>query len=118
MQYIKSLCSNRLICYIGKLVFAHKLLLAFRCPFLHDLVGKINSNIGDGVAEIVIAAVACDIFLLILRYIYCGNITVPPENLKDVMQAAIEFHLPALASACKEHAKPSEVWIAEVKLNL
>jgi len=91
----------------GKVIFAHTFMLGLRCPFLHELVS--NNNMKGVDLELSVPVVAYDIFILILRYIYCGNITVPPENLTDVRQAAIEFQLLDLVSACKKHAKSVEV---------
>lgn len=90
----------------GKPIFAHKFMLAFRCPFLYGLLGKNITNVE--IEELSLPTITYDIFILLMKYIYCGNIILPPDIFAEVMQAAIELHLPNLVNACREHAKSVE----------
>ncbi len=124
---------------LGKQTYAHKFMLAFRCPYLHTLVQStlqnpivhipenVNSETNNNndnnnntskestnnnnnennnnvnminYVEVIIPNVPHDVFLLVLRYIYSGEIRIIVENVDQIWKVAQEFCLSNLEKTC------------------
>lgn len=88
----------------GKIIPGHKLILRLRSPhFAAMLASGMKEAQAD---EIVIPNVSAATFLLILRFIYCGDVSfVTPQNAIDILEASNFFKCDRLKAQCEDVLK-------------
>lgn len=116
----------------GKVIFAHKFILAFRCPYLYTLVQSVisnpskngtcnnnnnnnnttNSNVQSNeqhdaykCVEVSIPNMAYDTFITVLKFIYCGEARVEADTAPSIAQAAADLNLPSLLEKCQTYLR-------------
>jgi len=101
----------------GKTIYAHNFMLALRCPYLFTLVQSVNStntttttttsssnnNSNNSHREVTILNIPYDIFVVVLKYIYCGEIRINFQNASQLLQASVELNLANLTQACQSY---------------
>lgn len=91
-----------------KTVYAHTLMLALRCPFLHDLAIRSQAqNLQLG--EICITNIPYEVFMEVLKYIYCGKVSLKASQMVyHVQQAAVDLKMEGLEKACGDYLADSQ----------
>lgn len=117
----------------GKLIFAHKFMLAFRCSYLHTLVQSVISNpnvnntnnnnnnktnTSTECIEVNIPNVQYDAFVSILKFIYCGETRIDALSVPAVLQAAVDFSLPFVVEKCQSYLQGNIIGPLSISQNL
>eukprot|EP00026_Physarum_polycephalum_P004150 Phypoly_transcript_04167.p1 GENE.Phypoly_transcript_04167~~Phypoly_transcript_04167.p1 ORF type:complete len:650 (+),score=119.71 Phypoly_transcript_04167:246-2195(+) len=150
--------SDVLLNVSGKVIFAHKFMLAFRCPYLYTLVQSVisnpvnnanncnnnnnNNNINNNsnnnnnnnnntndksssnnekhdaykCVEVSVPNIAYDTFIIVLKFIYCGQVRIDVLTAPSIAQAAADLNMPSLLEKCQTYLSgnnPSPLAISE-----
>jgi len=108
-------------------------MLAFRCPYLYTLVQSVisnstcnndnnnnnNNNTNDNTTnvknnehheaykcvEVSVPNIAYDTFIIILKFIYCGEMRIEASTASSIAQAAADLNLPNLLEKCQTYLR-------------
>jgi len=76
----------------------HKVLLLCNEQFLQCDFG---SNVSDKTSEISLSDIDFDTFRQIKAFFYCCDLDLTPQNVFDVLKAALKYHISGLANICE-----------------
>lgn len=76
---------------------AHSAVLYVRCPYFRKLLERVGHWPKGTKHRIAITGIGVDVFLALLRFLYCGVTELQPADLLPLLAACYEFELFALA---------------------
>ncbi|KAL9646986.1 hypothetical protein ABK040_013842 [Willaertia magna] len=84
-----------------EIISAHKCILAARCPYFYNMFTlgfkETNSSSNDPIKK---PNISSNVFREVLRFLYCGKVTISSSNVVPLIEAAGEMELPSLKKLC------------------
>ncbi|KAG8176022.1 hypothetical protein JTE90_025349 [Oedothorax gibbosus] len=90
-------CSDINLIYQGTVFSVHRAILAARCPFFREMLNSLSSVCTEVAVDIDIAGVSTSMFGELLRYLYTGELALPPSgggNFDVLYQLSEQFGIP------------------------